>query len=274
MLVVAAAIILFFLLWGLLLVCEPILHGSLAHISNWTAHFRYRDYLPVVVLVAVGAAVTVFAGDEFIDLAELVHAKSPVLQTIDTQVHDWAVSERNPGATKFFALMSIVGGPISLGLITGLLLAFLVVRKRYRWASYLAVTAGGGALLLMELKHYFERARPALAEMLRRAHGYSFPSGHAMGSTVTVGAFAYLAVRNLKTWRQKSAVIAGAITFVLCVALSRVYLGVHWGSDIAAGISAGLLWLATTTIGYETFRRIRLIRAIGDKRTDKTITSP
>lgn len=266
MLFILAAIALFFVLWGLLLLLEPALHGSLAHVSNWTTHFRYRDYLPVFVLLIAGALVTVFAGDAFIDLAELVHAKSPILQQIDAHVHDWAVSERNPGATTFFVVMSIIGGPVSLGIITALAATAFLVSHRYRWALYLAVTIGGGSLLLGELKLYFQRARPVLAEMLRRAHGYSFPSGHAMGSTIVMGAFAYLAVRSLKTWKQKSAAIAGAITFVVCVAISRVYLGVHWGSDIIAGVSAGLLWLATTTIGYETSRRIRLIRVLRQKR--------
>lgn len=81
-----------------------------------------------------------------------------------------------------------------------------------------------------------------------------------MGSTVVVGALTYLAVRTLHIWRQKAAVIAFGMTFVLAVAASRVYLGVHWISDIAAGISAGLLWVSTTTLGYETWRRIRRIR--------------
>jgi len=208
-----------------------------------------------------------FAGDQFIDLAELVHGKSPALQTIDARWHDWAVSERSPVQTTFFAAMSVIGGPVVLGLVTGLVIAYLAVRKRFRWAIYLTATAGGGSLLNIAMKDYFERARPALAEMLRRAHGYSFPSGHAMGSTVVLGGFTYLAIRLLKTWAQKSAAIAFAITFVVCVATSRIYLGVHWLSDIVAGISAGLLWVMTTTTAYETFRRIRMIRAIRAKRT-------
>jgi undecaprenyl-diphosphatase len=245
-------------------------HGSLARVAHLTAKLRYRDYLPVIVLVAIGAAVTAFAGDGFTDLAELVVEQSPMLQTIDQQWHDTVVYARDPGATTFFALMSVIGGPISLTIVALVVAGVLIARKRYRWAIYLIVTAGGGALLNMELKRYFERARPTLAEMLRRAHGYSFPSGHAMGSTVVIGALTYLAIRALHRWRQKAAAIAFAVTFVLSVAASRIYLGVHWISDIGAGLSAGLLWLATTTIGYETSRRIRLMRALRAKR----VTTP
>jgi len=263
---VLASIILFLLLWLVLNAAEPLVRGTLPRLANFTAKFRYRDYLPVVVLLLIGGVLAAVAGDEFVDLAELVVQKSSVLQSIDQTFHDWAVYARTPGDTSFFAMMSVVGGPVVMGAITGIVVIALFVRGRHRWAIYLIVTAGGGALLNLELKRFFERARPALAEMLRRASGYSFPSGHAMGSTVVMGAFAYLAVRSLKTWAQKSAVIAFAITFVVAVAASRVYLGVHWLSDIGACMTGGLLWVATTTVGYETFRRIRLIRALREKR--------
>ena len=266
MLPLLITLIVFLVTWLILNLAQPLVRGTLSRVAHITAKFRYRDYLPVVILVGLGAVVAVIVGDEFVDLAELVVGQSPILVTVDQQFHDWAVISRTPGETTFFALMSVIGGPVVMGLVTAAAVIALCVRKRYRWAIYIAVTAGGGALLNMELKRFFERARPALAEMLRRAHGYSFPSGHAMGSTVVMGAFAYLAVRTLKTWTQKSAAIAFAIAFVVAVASSRVYLGVHWLSDIGAGVSAGLVWVATTTVGYETTRRIRLIRAIRLKR--------
>ncbi|GAC1429152.1 MAG: phosphatase PAP2 family protein [Thermoanaerobaculia bacterium] len=274
MLPILASIILFLAVWLILNAAEPLVRGALPRAANLTAKFRYRDYLPVVVLVTIGGVLAAIVGDEFVDLAELVVSKSPALQNIDQTFHDWSVYARTPGDTTFFALMSTIGGPVVMGLITLAVAVGLSLRKRHRWAIYLLVTAGGGALLNLELKRFFERARPALAEMLRRASGYSFPSGHAMGSTVVMGAFAYLAVRALKTWGQKSAAIAFAVTFVAAVAASRVYLGVHWLSDIGAGISAGLLWVATTTVGYETFRRIRMIRVLREKRAMNGSTTP
>jgi undecaprenyl-diphosphatase len=161
-----------------------------------------------------------------------------------------------------------------MGAITGIVAIALFIKRRRVWAIYLIVTAGGGALLNLELKRFFARARPDLAEMLRRAQGYSFPSGHAMGSTVVMGALAYLAVLVLKTWRQKSAAMAFATTFVVAVSASRIYLAVHWLSDIVAGVSGGLLWLAATTVGHETFRRIRLIRSLRAKRATTIPASP
>jgi undecaprenyl-diphosphatase len=98
--------------------------------------------------------------------------------------------------------------------------------------------------------------------MLRRANGYSFPSGHAMGSAVAFGALAYLAFRVVRSWPAKAAAIAFLYTLVASVALSRVYLGVHWISDVLAGVTVGTVWVTTTTVAYETLRRIRRMRAM------------
>lgn len=221
-----------------------------------------RAYLPVVLIVVVGGLLTAWAGDGFLDLAERVRAETPTLRKIDTGVHDWAVSHRSAGDTLFFVVMSNVGGPVGLAVIVAMVAGVLAIRRRWRWVIYLAVTTGGGALLNLELKRYFARARPAVAEMLRRAQGYSFPSGHAMGSAVAFAAVAYLAYRAAKSWSAAAAALGLAATLIASVSLSRVYLGVHWISDVAAGITAGLVWVTTTTVAYETLRRIRRLREL------------
>jgi undecaprenyl-diphosphatase len=265
---------LFLFLWGLFYVTLPALRhgGRLAaavtarnmrvHKFVSSAHERFRDYIPIAVLVVAGAALTAWSGDAFLDMAEHLHDQGGKLHFVDTYVHDAAVQQRNAGATELFAAMSVVGGPVGVAVTLAVVAVVLAIKHRYRWLIYLAVTAGGGALLNLELKHHFARTRPAVAEMLRRAHGFSFPSGHAMGSTVAYGALAYLAVRALKQWRWKSAALAFAVTFVAAVAASRVYLGVHWISDVGAGITAGTVWVAFTTVAYETLRRIRLLREL------------
>lgn len=277
MLYVAISFLFFLLLWGTFAVALPPLwrglqaaanrlaaftqrFGGVPRIATWGTHLK--DYLPVVVVLAGGIVATALAGDFFIDVAEMVHAKSVTLTGFDAHVHDWALAERSPGATRFFVAMTIIGGPAGLAVILISAASALAIRRKWRWLVYLIVTAGGGALLNLELKHYFARARPALAEMLRRAQGYSFPSGHAMGSTVAFGALAYLGFRVAWQWRWKAASLALACTLVLAVAASRVYLGVHWISDVGAGITAGTTWVVVTTVAYEAFRRIRGIRRV------------
>jgi undecaprenyl-diphosphatase len=225
-----------------------------------TAQQRFKNYLPVVAILVAGALFTAWAGDAFIDLAEKVHGNNVALQKLDTSIHDWAVRERSASATTFFTMMTIIGGPLGLAILLTIVAIILAIRRRWSWLIYLAVTAGGGALLNLELKRYFARARPVAAEMLRRANGYSFPSGHAMGSAVAFGALAYLAFRAIRSWPAKAAVMAFLYTLVVCVALSRVYLGVHWISDVLAGVTVGTVWVTTTTVAYETLRRIRRLR--------------
>jgi undecaprenyl-diphosphatase len=254
--------ILFLSLWAVFYVAGPVIEKVLARAANWTARFRYGDYLPVLIVLAIGFGLTAFAGDAFLDIAERLHAESSKLHQVDSEVHAWARTTRTNGATRFFTTMTLIGTPVGLGILVAVACLALVMRGRWRWAAYLFFTSAVGGLLNLQLKAFFERARPELAEALRNASGYSFPSGHAMGSTFTFAAFAYLAFRIVKTWRWRAVAISFALSMIAAIAASRIYLGVHWISDIGAGIAAGTIWFATTTVAYETFRRIRLIREL------------
>ncbi len=270
----ATFISVFLILWAVLYAAMPAVRWAGRRLTQLTAQSerieqfvakhreRFASYLPVLVIIAAGALITAWAGDGFLDLAENVREKSPALQKIDVRIHDWTVSHRQATDTAFFGLMSTIGGPAGIAVVVGLVSIALAVLRRWRWVIYLLVTTGGGGLLNMELKRYFARARPAVAEMLRQAHGYSFPSGHAMESAVAFGALAYLAYRAARSWAWAAAALAFGTTFVLAVALSRVYLGVHWISDVAAGVTAGLVWVITTTVAYETMRRIQRLRSV------------
>lgn len=272
----AAFVVVFLVLWSVMYAALPAIWSGTTtaayyvarasmrfkRVQGWvTRASRFRDYAPLFALVLLGAFATAWIGDSFIDLAESVHAKNPQVQRIDTESHRWALEHRQSDATLFFTIMTIIGGPSGIAVLMAIVAVVLIVGKRWRWLAYVAVTCGGGALMNLELKRFFARARPAVAEMLRRANGYSFPSGHAMGSTVAFGALSYLAFRYAAQWRWKSAAIALAITLIASVALSRVYLGAHWISDVGAGITAGLVWVTVCTIGYESLRRIRAVRA-------------
>lgn len=274
MILIAAFVALFLVLWAIAYALLPVTRSGTSLgfglIDRLSVRYervggltnRFKAYVPVVLILVAGGLLCAWAADNFIDLAEMVHANSPKLQKIDTSIHAWAISRRSPTATSFFSLMSTIGGPVGLGILGAVVVIALLFQKRYGWVLYLFVTVGGGTLLSMELKRYFARARPDLAEMLRQAQGYSFPSGHAMGSTVVFGALSYLAFRTATRWSVKTAALALGITLVIAISLSRVYLGVHWISDVVAGISGGTLWVAITTVAYETGRRVLSLRAV------------
>jgi undecaprenyl-diphosphatase len=262
MLFIIAFLSLFLLLWLVLYATAAPIQRLLPRAAHWTTKFRYRDYLPVVVVLAAGITAAAMAGDAFLDIAEEVQANTPRLRQIDSDIHARARTTRSPGSTAFFTTMTIIGTPVGLGALVAIVSIALALKRRWRWAAYLVVTTSLGGLVNLQLKAFFARARPEIAEALRSAHGYSFPSGHAMGAAVTFGALAYLALRVLPRWRWRAAALAFACTMIVAIAASRVYLGVHWISDVGAGIAAGLIWVSAATVAYETFRRIRLVRAL------------
>lgn len=270
MIFVAVFAAVFLALWGLFLVLHPLSHVLLRRAAHWTASFRYGDYLPVGIALAAGAAVTAFAADGFLDLAELLQEKNPELEQVDSTMHTRARTMRSPGATLFFTAVTHIGSPVGLLIIVLAVSVVLVMRKRWRWLAYLLVTSLAGSLLNIGLKAYYARARPDLMEAVRHASGYSFPSGHSMGTAIVFGALCYLATRALPHRNAKAASVALATTMILAVAASRVYLGVHWISDVAAGIGAGLLWVTVTTVAYETSRRVRMVRALRRERSAGT----
>ena len=113
----------------------------------------------------------------------------------------------------------------------------------------------GSAALNHLLKGLFARPRPFFEHPLLVETSYSFPSGHAMESFVLYGMLAYFAVLALESWRARTAVVFGAALLVLLIGFSRMYLGVHYFSDVVAGYAAGGVWLSTLITGAETIRR-------------------
>jgi len=266
MTVLLTFLLLFLVLWLFFYAFLPPIEKLLHRAAHFTAKFRYRDYLPVLIVLIIGVVATSAAGDAFLDLAERLHAESSRMHAVDREVHVWARTAHTDGSTRFFTILTIIGTPVGLGIVIAIIAGVLAMRRRWRWAMYLVFTSVVGGLLNLQLKAYFARARPDLAEALRHTSGYSFPSGHAMGATVCFGALSYLAFRAIPNWRERAAAVAFSVSMIVAIASSRIYLGVHWISDIGAGLAAGVIWIGSTTVAYETFRRIRMIRSLRKKR--------
>jgi membrane-associated phospholipid phosphatase len=273
LLVLASFAVLFLTLWGAAYASIPWflrnvrnLAGSLAAWLRRHARFgatvgrleALRSYLPLVLALAIGMVLTIVAADVFLDLASALAAHDASIQRIDAAVYDWFRLHRTPFLNSMFIGITTGGGPVGMSAIV-VVAVILTARQRFRGAAYLAITTIGGTLLSVLLKAHFTRQRPDLNDAILGAHGYSFPSGHAMNGTIVLCAIGYLAARAEKpTWKSKSAAFAALVTLDLAIAASRLYLGVHWSSDVVAGLAAGLLWVTATTTGYELFRQYRL----------------
>lgn len=141
-----------------------------------------------------------------------------------------------------------------------ILLAFALLSALRRWAEALTlvVGAGGGLLISQGLKRVFERERPDLAYRAVEAVNASFPSGHAMLSAVVFLTLGVLAARFAERRRVKVLAVAAAVLLSLLVGLSRVYLGVHWASDVLAGWCVGAAWaMACWLAAFVVKRRFR-----------------
>jgi len=144
-----------------------------------------------------------------------------------------------PTLDRFFALTSKLGylwGVVPLDLMV---LLWLALRRRFRDGLFFGIAVAGSAVLNIVAKHHFARLRPDLWLPLAPETTYSFPSGHAMAST-TLG-MALIILCWPTRWRWP--ITVASLVFVLLVGASRVYLGVHYPSDILAGWSASIAWV-------------------------------
>ena len=162
------------------------------------------------------------------------------LSAFDLRFASWLHAQAGPWLTRVFVLLTDAHNTLGL-LVLGLAIcAFLVAKRRWRASVFAGITIGGGMLFNVALKLLFQRARPVFEDTLLVLDSYSFPSGHALGSTVLYGTLAVLLASHPK-WRRP--VFFAAMVMVLLVALSRVYLGVHYLSDVLAGIALGVVWV-------------------------------
>ena len=169
-------------------------------------------------------------------LAGEVHEGEAI--AFDRPLLDFAHAHATPGLDRLALLLGRVGylhGVVPFDIALVLLLA---LRGRHREGLFAGIALGGSALLNIAAKHYFARTRPDFWLSLAPETSFSFPSGHAMGSMTLAAVVAALAWNT--RWRWPASI--AAVAFALLVGLSRVYLGVHFPSDILAGWSAALAW--------------------------------
>lgn len=179
------------------------------------------------------------------------------IRSVDEAAGIAAQDLNSPQLTSVMRSITFLGNGktlLPLSVAVGILI-FRTHSRRYLYS--LIAILGGGGLLSFLLKDVFHRARPDAFEPLAGYHGYSFPSGHAMGSTLFFGSLAYLL---LTSSRRPAIRIAGVVLCILAVvfiSISRVYLGVHYLSDVGAGVVAGIGWTGICIGSMEAWVRRR-----------------
>lgn len=137
--------------------------------------------------------------------------------------------------------VTALGGPTILGLMLAAVVGFLLLQTRYHTALFVAATTASGEILSYILKHTFNRARPSVVPNLR-IMSPSFPSGHAMESAIVYLTLGAVLMRVAETRLTKVYLMGVAMLLTTLVGISRVYLGVHYPTDVVGGWIVGLVW--------------------------------
>lgn len=179
------------------------------------------------------------------------------LLPFDTFLGKYIQSFRSDGLTPIMIFLTMFGQLKTFDVLAVIFALLMVYFKRPIIGLLQVFTYVGAWGLNHALKDFFARSRPSF-ERLIVVHGYSFPSGHAMISTAFYGMLGYFLYRYLlKSYKSGWPVIVLTILFILMISISRVYLGVHYMSDILAGLAAGSLWLFVCIYIFKSLEKIK-----------------
>lgn len=191
--------------------------------------------------VGTGAAIVLFAAQAgLVDMVEDQAGSG----WFDQSVWTWFVGHRAPAATTVMTAVSAAGGTAGMAVLA-LIGAGLLWRMRRRAEAGIVIGAAVGAGLLVQgFKHLYGRARPPVIDRLTAATNFALPSGHALGSIVVLGVLAAVAVLLSRWFAVQAGAIVLAIAGIVAIGVSRLYLGVHWVTDVLTGWLLGGAWLA------------------------------
>jgi membrane-associated phospholipid phosphatase len=182
------------------------------------------------------------------------------LGSVDGTVAVWLHTHATGFVTALLTAVTRLGGTQVLLAVTLGAAAGLMFRRRFAHAALMGAALAGGQGLNWALKAAFERPRPSFSEPLATAAGFSFPSGHAMVALTVYGALAFVIATDARSRRARAVVLGSALVLVLAIGFSRVYLGVHYASDVLAAYSAGLAWLMVCGLTLLGWSRLRVPR--------------
>ena len=175
-------------------------------------------------------------------------------QTFDDAVLNWVDAHRDGTLDGIALEITALGNFATLAVLVLTVSVFLwLTRHRFSMALLMIAVAGGGLLNTL-LKDVFDRPRPTVIEWGTDVVTHSFPSGHSMAAAIAYGSVAYLCGRLGPSLKLRLTTWIGAAILVLAIGASRIYLGVHYPSDVVAGYIAGLAWTAFVISGLTAVR--------------------
>lgn len=216
---------------------------------------KISRYLSVAITLelVIGLALSVGTLWIFAELAgEVLEGET---QRLDTALLTWIHSTFPGWLGTPMRLVAVLGYPWAVVPLLILAVGAFYLNGLKFSAALLLVSVPGSAILGTALKSFYERTRPELFETGYEAPFYSFPSGHAITAVSLYGIITLLTAQRLEGWRRWVVATAGA-ALVLLIGFSRLYLGVHYPSDVLAGYLAATFWVATVGIAFKFWQSL------------------
>lgn len=222
-----------------------------------TSRFHiYNVNLPYIIIVAIALIIVIAGINLFVELTDTLTTET--LANYDRQITDYVISYRTPALTQYFIFVTNVGDLYGYMVVVGA--CFLISRvffKRWKQVAQITLVLILASVSNMILKRFIDRARPGI-EHLVSVETLSYPSGHAMSAMAFYGFIIYLFYRFKMNGFLKYGIILVLMLLILSIGVSRIYLGVHFPSDIAGGFIAGFIWVVFCILIFdviEIFRR-------------------
>ncbi|OBX24621.1 undecaprenyl-diphosphatase [Gelidibacter algens] len=217
---------------------------------------QYDVTLPYIITFVVALVVVVGGINLFIELTETL--KSELLADYDQQITQYVLSHRSPALTKYFIFVTHLGDVYGYLIVVGIFtVVSIFVFKRWKYIIQIFLVLALSALSNLILKRFVDRARPGIEHMVS-VETLSYPSGHAMSAMAFYGFLMYLFYRFKINVFLKTGIIVLLGILILSIGFSRIYLGVHFPSDVAGGYIAGFIWVVFCVLLFnliEVFRR-------------------
>jgi membrane-associated phospholipid phosphatase len=206
------------------------------------------------------AATSVAAGLTFALLTVWIARQGTAVPNVDEQIHTWAVSHRGPGSTAL--ARAVTWGGVTTVVLPALLAVGALAgssggdfRRRLGDGVLLSGVASVGVFAGLRINALVGRGRPSVADWAGAAGGPAFPSGHTTAATLFAASCAWTISARVRAGWPRRAIWAGAIVYAAAVGWSRVWLGVHWPTDVIGGWLYGTAWFTAATAAMLGLRR-------------------
>jgi undecaprenyl-diphosphatase len=228
---------------------------------TWLGQIELRVLIPLVIVVG-GTWCFIEIADEVLE-GETQRFDERVIRAL-RRPDDPSMPIGPPLLAESARDLTALGGVAVLVLLIGVVAIFLAMERKYRVLVLVLVASIGGLLLSTLLKHVVQRERPSVVPHLSITMSSSFPSGHSILSAVVYLTLGVLLARTVKSTSTRVFIIVVASFLAILVGLSRIFLGVHYPTDVLAGWMAGLVWAVLCLLVAKALQRLGIVEQPGE----------